>query len=258
MSFDIKEKIGPIPAWGWGVVGAGAIGSYIYFKKRAASSTASSTTYPTSTTAIDPLTGLPYGSTSGAPIASGGSGSSGSGMGAANASAIANLATGLQQWGAAIMAAIGGIAAQQAATPATTPTTTATTTTTPGTTQGTPAATGTPGAVNVPAQTPAPTNVASANIFDVWNQPAGQGIPQRGLMPGFNVVRVPEPINTADLQGYNAWSWVGNRWSQFTSGTIPAGVYGVDPVGQNPNTIGAQPQAGVTDFSRIPGVSQPV
>lgn len=108
-----------------------------------------------------------------------------------------------------------------------------------------------------PINIPVPT---SAGLMDlIHNIAPNEGIPQVALNQGqFNVVRVPEGISTADLQGWTAWAWNPNgqspNWTEFTGGIIPAGVYGVAPTGTNPNSTLQSPQGAgsfTTDFSRV-------
>lgn len=51
MAIDLKKKIGPLPAWGWGAVGLAGGGLFLWWRhQQAAASTAASTTAANTTT----------------------------------------------------------------------------------------------------------------------------------------------------------------------------------------------------------------
>lgn len=54
---DLKKKLGPLPVWGWALLGAGGLGVVYYMRSKSSSSTTASTVDPNT---IDPATGIPY------------------------------------------------------------------------------------------------------------------------------------------------------------------------------------------------------
>jgi hypothetical protein len=86
-SIDLKKKLGPLPVWGWALLGAGTLGVVYYIRSK------SSSVDPNT---IDPSTGIPWSQEAAANAANIGAGSSGS---AANTPAptpdLSGIATGL-------------------------------------------------------------------------------------------------------------------------------------------------------------------
>ena len=56
---DLEKKLGPLPVWGWALLGGGTLGVVYYIRSRSSSSstTAASTVDPNT---IDPATGIPW------------------------------------------------------------------------------------------------------------------------------------------------------------------------------------------------------
>jgi len=59
-SIDLKKKLGPLPVWGWALLGAGTLGVVYYIRSKSSSSTTAATT--STADQIDPATGQSYAS----------------------------------------------------------------------------------------------------------------------------------------------------------------------------------------------------
>ena len=92
---DLKKKLGPLPVWGWALLGAGGLGLVYYLRSKSSASTAATTSTVDPNT-IDPSTGIPWSQEAQANAANIGAGSAGS---AANTPApttdLTGIATGL-------------------------------------------------------------------------------------------------------------------------------------------------------------------
>lgn len=95
MAIDLKKKLGPLPVWAWGGLGAAGLGIAYYLHSQSSSSatTSSSTVDPNT---IDPSTGIPWSQEYQALQNSEGAGSGGGGTGSSGSSGIdtTGLATG--------------------------------------------------------------------------------------------------------------------------------------------------------------------
>ena len=92
-SIDLKKKLGPLPVWGWALLGAGSLGVVYYIRSKSSSSTATSSTADQ----LDPATGLSYASELATAQAANTAGTAGSAGSAADTPTVdtSGLATGL-------------------------------------------------------------------------------------------------------------------------------------------------------------------
>ena len=75
---DLKKKLGPLPVWGWALLGAGGLGLVYYLRSKSSSSTTAGTTSTVDPNTIDPSTGIPWSQEAQANAANIGAGSAGS------------------------------------------------------------------------------------------------------------------------------------------------------------------------------------
>lgn len=231
-----KRKVGPLPVYGWGIIGAGMVGGFWYLRRRNRADA------PSALTATDYSGG--YGTGGGFDLGGGDSQSPGSGNNGGGGSGGS-----------------GGSSPTPQPSYVPTPTPTPTPQTrpqpsyvpTPGQTQTPPAPAPSPSRPRaVPLSSPSPSPGASAGtgvpLAPVSGPAPGINIPQAWLKPGeFNVISSPGGT-IRGLEGWSAWVQLpSGNWQQYVEGeySAPGERLGLLPSGLSlPNGLTARPTPG--------------